>query len=316
MDAPHPPDPLPKEPVVVILGPTAVGKSAVAVEVAIRAGGEVISADSRAFFRGLDIATDKPSFSAQRGVPHHLIGVIDVDEHYDAMAFRHDADRLIQAIQRRHRIPILVGGGTLYLGAILRGLFVGPSADRALRKELSRQPTGELYLELGEVDPLAAEKIHPNDRLRIIRAMEVYKLAGRPISELQREAHPLPYRFVVFGLRRNKDEHRAAIIKRCEAMLDGGLLGEMKQLRERGLNADAQAYRTIGVREGLAFLDGKISQAKLQTLLVRNTWRLVRRQMAWFRKEKAVTWIDVTGRAPGEVAAEIVWRLNVTATSY
>jgi len=295
---------------VVILGPTAVGKSSVAIEVAIRLDGEVISADSRAFFRGLDIATDKPSCAARRGVPHHLIDIIDIDESYDAMAFRKDADRLIRQIWKRQHLPLVVGGGALYLGAILRGLFPGPSADEQIRRRLSQQPLDELYTELSEVDPTAAAHIHQNDRLRIVRALEVHHITGRPISELQQEATPLPYRFVLFGLSRERDDHRAGIAARVEGMLERGLVAEVTRLRQEGLNQEHQACRTIGVREVFAFLDGEISRDQLREALITNTWALVRRQMAWFRNEKDVQWIDVTNRAPDAVAEEIVAQLR------
>lgn len=298
-------------PVVVILGPTAVGKSAVAIEVALRLDGEVISADSRAFFRGLDIATDKPSPSSRHGVPHHLIDIADVDGSYDAMAFRRDADRLIRKIRGRGRVPIVAGGGTLYLGAILRGIFTGPSADERVRRRLWERPTGELYARLTKVDPVAAERIHRNDRLRMVRALEVYELTGRPISELQEGAQPLPYRFASFGLRRERKAHRSAIADRVKGMLQSGLIAEVEHLRREGLHREAQAYRTIGVREVFAYLDGEISQEELQERIVRNTWALVRRQMAWFRSEEGVTWIDVTDRTPQGVAAEIVDRLQL-----
>jgi tRNA dimethylallyltransferase len=297
------------QPIVVILGPTATGKSAVAIKVALRLNGEVISADSRAFFRGLDIATDKPPRSARCGVVHHLFDVVGINGNYDAMAFRQDADRVIRKIRKRKHVPILVGGGTLYLGALLRGLFPGPSADTALRKELAERPLSELYEKLCTVDPKGAAKIHLHDRLRIVRALEVYELTGQPISTLQQDAQPLPHRFVRFGLRRAKSDHRAAIAARVDRMLERGLVDEVTRLRHEGLNQNHQAYRTIGVREVFDHLDGKITSTQLRDALITNTWALVRRQMAWFRNEKDVLWIDVTNRVPEAVAEEIVTQL-------
>jgi len=297
------------QPIVVLLGPTAPGKSAVAIEAALRLNGEVISADSRAFFRGLDIATDKPPYSARCGVSHHLLDVVGIDGNYDAMAFRQDADRVIHKIGKRKHVPILVGGGTLYLGALLRGIFPGPSADTALRKELAGHPLSELYEELCAVDPKGAVKIHPHDRLRIVRALEVYELTGQPISTLQQEAQPLPHRFVRFGLCRAKSDHRAAIAARVDRMLERGLVAEVTRLRQEGLNQDHQAYRTIGVREVFDYLDGKITHTQLRDALITNTWALVRRQTAWFRNEKDTHWIDVTGQTTNAIAEEIVTRL-------
>lgn len=299
-----------KGPVVIILGPTAVGKSAVAIEVALRLNGEVISADSRAFFRGLDIATDKPLPTSRRGVPHHLIDIVDIDGSYDAMAFRKDSDHLIQEIKSRGRVPIITGGGTLYLGAILEGIFTGPSADNEVRQALLSRPLDELYTKLTKVDPTAARNIHQNDRLRIVRALEVYQITGQPISVLQQETSPLPYLFVIFGLKRQRADHRVAIAARVNRMLKRGLIAEVERLRHEGLCEDNQVYRTIGVRETFAFLKGEISEEELKEMIVHNTWELVRRQMAWFRREKKATWIDVTARPVGAVAEEIVAQVS------
>ena len=298
--------------VVVILGPTAVGKSAVAIALARQVGGEVISADSRAFFRGLDITTDKPTPSERQGIDHHLTDVVEFDGRYDAMAFRKDADRLIREIQARGRTPIIEGGGTLYLGALFCGLFDGPGYDRTVRDALLRRPLSEIYQELTEVDPVAAAKIHRNDRMRIVRALEVYRLTGRPISDWQREARPLPYRFRLFGLRKGKAAHRRAIEARCEKMLDRGLVDEIRQLREKGLGSHMQAYRTIGIPDVFSYLDGKIDREELKRRLIHRTWQLVRRQMAWFLRDESVIWFDVTERPCVELAEELAKHLLKT----
>lgn len=300
-------------PIIVILGPTAVGKSAAAVEVALEIHGEVISADSRAFFRGLDVVTDKPPLAARRVIPHHLIDTVEIDGRYDAMAFRNDVGRLIPEIEGRGHRPIIVGGGTLYLGAILRGIFSGPAANEEVRAALLAQPLGTLYERLKEVDPAAAARIHENDRLRIVRALEVAKLTGRPISELQKEARPLTYPFLIFGLKREREDHRRAIVTRVEEMFHRGLIDEVKRLRKEGLHPDCQAYRTIGVRETFAYLDGEISRDELKERIIRNTWALARRQMAWFRNDPEVIWIDVTHRTAAEAAEEIGRLIKLSA---
>jgi len=295
-----------RDPLLVVLGPTAVGKTAVGVEIASRINGEILSADSRAFFVDLDIVTDKPSGEERRGIPHHLIDIVSLRDTYDAMAFRRDVERLIPEIRARGRAPIVVGGGTLYLGAILRGMFEGPAKDGALRSSMAKRSIAELYERLVSVDPAAATAIHPNDRLRITRALEVYELTGRPISAWQADAAPLPYSFFIAGLRRDRDDHRTAIATRVHRMIDRGLVDEVERLRARGLNPYCQAYRTIGVPEAAAFLDGRASQVEMEREIVKRTWGLVRRQSAWFRREKRVSWWDVTGRTAGEVADEIV----------
>jgi len=305
--------------VVVILGATAVGKSSVATELALRLGGEIVSADSRAFFRGLDIVTDKPSIEQRRGIPHHLIDVVPLKGKYDAMTFRSDVEALISEIESRGHLPIIVGGGTLYLRAILRGIFTGPSADHELRQALLREPSDELYARLQKAgsalgpagpagpsaDPEAAVRIHANDRLRIVRALEVHTITGQPISDLQREATPLPLDFAVFGLKMEREAHRQAIAARVREMLANGLIDEVRSLRAQGLSPQHQAYRTISIPETAAFLDGQISRQDLEERLINNTWSLARRQMAWFKRNSSVTWIDVTGRSAQEVAKEI-----------
>ena len=295
-----------EDPILVVLGPTAVGKTAVGVEVARRIGGEIVSADSRAFFVGLDVVTDKPSEAQRRGIPHHLIDTVPLCDTYDAMAFRRDVEQLIPEIRARGRVPILAGGGTLYLSAVLRGIFEGPARDNALRATMADRSVGGLYEQLVSVDPAAAKTIHRNDRLRITRALEVFELTGRSIGTWQARAVPLPFPRLIAGLRRDRDDHRAAIAARVRRMIDRGLVDEVRRLREEGLGPDCQAYRTIGVPEVAAFLDGRASKLEMEREITNRTWALVRRQSAWFRREKDVSWWDVSGRDTSEVADDIV----------
>jgi len=300
-----------RAPVLVVLGPTATGKTALAVELAHRVDGEVISADSRAFFRGLDIVTDKPSLEEQDGVPHHLIDCVPIDGTYDAMAFRADVVRLLPEIRARGRVPIVAGGGTLYLGAILRGIFDGPAKDPALRAELDAQPLAALGEELSRVDPDAAARIHPNDRLRIVRALEVFRSTGRAISCWHAEAEPLPERFLVAGLSRTRDDHRHAIEARVRRMVERGVFAEMAALAKAGLSPDVQAYRTVGVAEAFEVLDGRLSEAEFVETVAQRTWQLARRQMAWFRRDRDVRWIDRTEATTRRAADDLLthWKL-------
>ncbi len=296
--------------VLAILGPTATGKTAVAVEAALALGGEVISADSRAFFTGLDIVTDKPSGAERRGVPHHLIDCVPIDGEYDAMAFRADVARLVPEIAERGRVPILAGGGTLYFASVLRGIFEGPGKSEAFRDSLDDQTVAELHRRLAAVDPDAATKIHLRDRLRIVRALEVQAASGRTITEWQKEAVPLPFRFRVFGLARERGDHRAAVEARTREMIERGLVEEVARLRASGLAPRCQSYRSVGVPEAWAFLDGAISHDELVERIVKATWSLVRRQSSWFRAQPGVFWVDVTSRSAADVASEITaaWR--------
>lgn len=295
-----------RESVLILFGPTAVGKTAVAVAVARRLGAEIISADSRTFFRGFDVITDKPTSEQRTEIPHHLLDCVPIDGAYDAMAFREDVARLVPEIRARGRVPLIVGGGTLYLGALLRGLFEGPGSNADLRAEMAEQSVEELHRELVAVDPAAAGAIHLNDRLRIERALEVYRLSGRPISAWQVEAAPLPYRFVVVGLDRDRTEHREAIAVRVRRMIDGGLIEEFERLREAGLTRECQAYRSIGIPEVEAYAAGSITVEEMEERIAHRTWQLARRQSAWFRREKGVRWIDVSGRDADSVAGDIL----------
>jgi len=297
-------------PVLVLLGATASGKTAVAVEVAKRLDGEVISADSRAFFQGLDIVTAKPTEAERQGIPHHLIDNVSFRESYDAMAFRRDVERLVPVIAARGAVPILAGGGTLYLRAVLSGLFEGPSKDEEFRAKLETVDPRVLHERLASVDPEAAASIHVNDRLRLTRALEVHRRTGRPISELQLQAEPLPYDFVVIGLRRDREEHRTAIVRRTREMIEAGLVAEIRALLDAGLTPDMQAYRTIGIPEVADHLSDESTLAEMEELIVRATWALARRQMAWFRREKDAAWVDLTGRSVSDVAERVhsLWK--------
>ena len=295
-----------RSPVLVILGPTASGKTSVAIELARRVDGEIISADSRAFFVGLDIVTAKPTASEQAGIPHHLIDCVPIAGAYDAMAFRSDVERLLPEIQNRHRRPIIAGGGTLYLGAILHGLFEGAEKNEAFRATLKERSSNDLFRELVSVDPVAAAKIHPNDRLRVTRALEVTITTGKPMSEWQTEAKALPEDFLVVGLFREREQHRLAIEERVRSMLELGLIDEIDRLRSAGLTPEVQAYRTIGVPEAFEVLDGKITHEEFVQIVTARTWQLVRRQMAWFRRDKEVRWIDVSHCTSQDVVDQIL----------
>jgi len=303
--------------VLVVLGPTASGKTAVAIELARRTNGEVISADSRAFFAGLDIVTDKPSLEERGDIPHHLIDCVPIDGDYDAMSFRSDVARLLPEIRSRHHQPIIAGGGTLYLEAILRGIFEGPAKDESLRSAMEERSIDDLFSELASVDPAAAARIHPNDRLRIARALEVYRTTGVPMSQWQSEAEPLAENLYVVGLCRERSEHRALIEERVRRMLDLGVIEEIAHLRARGLGQDVQSYRTIGVPEAFEVIDGKLATEEYVRTVSSHTWQLVRRQMAWFRRDEAVRWIHVTGRTVEDVAKQILseWSVKPEVTA-
>jgi len=290
-----------------ILGPTGVGKSRVAYELALKLQpAEIISADARAIYRGMDIGTDKPPLKWRKSVPHHLMDIKDPHEGYSAMAFRKDALRLMEEIIKRGAKPIVVGGSTLYIDALCGKLFEGPSADPKLRSELRVRPLDELYDELLRVDPEAAAKIHPHDRQRIVRALEVYRLTGRPISELQKQTPRSPYRFLKIGLICERAELHRRIDRRVDEMMARGLLEEAKALKER-VPPGSQAYKSIGYQELFAYLEGKIpSLEEAVALIKKDTRDHARRQLIYFKRDPEIHWIDTTRKAPKEVVCEII----------
>jgi tRNA dimethylallyltransferase len=281
---------------IAIVGATATGKSEVALELAVRFGGEVVSADSRQIYRYLDVGTAKPSAADRARVPHHLLDVVDPDETFDAARYRTSALGAAREIQRRGRPVIVCGGTGLYLRALVRGLFPAPPRSPELRAELraleERDGAGTLHRRLAGVDPRAAARLHPRDLFRIVRALEVEALTGRPISAWQDE-----HRFaggdvdaLVLGCRRPRDELAARIETRCDAMLGAGLLDEIRALWGRGYGPELPPLRSVGYREMGAHLAGACDLVTARAAFVRATRRLAKRQRTWFRAEPAIEW--------------------------
>ncbi|MGC9529584.1 MAG: tRNA (adenosine(37)-N6)-dimethylallyltransferase MiaA [Candidatus Bipolaricaulaceae bacterium] len=289
-----------------LVGPTAVGKTQVAARVAEARGGEVISADARAVYQGLEVGTDRPRPEVTRRVPHHLIGVLSPRQRYDAARFRADCERLVGEIHGRGRRAVVAGGSTLYVRALTRGLFPGPAADPSLRRALAARPADELYAELARVDPEAAAKIQPQDRVRMVRALEVYRKAGRPISSFWGEERPFPWPLVRVGLFADRPALYRRIEARVERMFAAGLVEEARRLWEQDLPPDAPARRTIGYRELGAYFRGQASLEEVKAQVVAHTKAYGRRQLAWFRAEEGIRWIDVTGRPLEEVVAAVL----------
>jgi tRNA dimethylallyltransferase len=288
-----------------IFGPTGVGKTAVALGVAQELHGEIISADSRGFYRGLEVGTAKPTAEQRRLVPHHLLDIRSPEERADVMEFRRDVARLIAEIRSRAKLPLVVGGSTLYIQALIGKLFPGPQADLTLRRRLLARPLPELYIRLKEVDPRLAEKIKPQDRQRLVRALEVYELTGRPLSELQRQSEQFPYSFFNVGLTMDRRVLYRQLDERVARMIEDGLIEEARQLKER-LTPETPAYRTIGYEESFAYLEGRLSLKETIALIKRNTHHLAKRQLTFFKRIPDVRWIDVTSRPTTEVVQEIV----------
>jgi tRNA dimethylallyltransferase len=295
-----------------ILGPTATGKSELAVAIAEHLDGEIISADARAIYRELNIGTAKPPPHLRARVPHHLIDLLDPTEHYDVMRFRQDVLKALEEIRARGRLPIVVGGSTLYISALTGTLFAGPKADPQIRQRLEAQPQEHLRKRLEEIDPEAAQRIHPNDKVRTVRALEVYELTGLPISRWHKESKvPFPYKFTKIGLTLNRKILYERINDRVEQMLAAGLLEEAKALKAK-LTPEMPAYRTIGYEELFQYLDGKISCDEAVRLIKKHTREYAKRQIIYFKREPDVHWVDVTGKPLEEILKEVLGILELS----
>jgi tRNA dimethylallyltransferase len=297
--------------VLVLVGPTASGKTAVAMHLARQLGGEIISADSRQMYRHLDIGTAKPTPEQRAEVPHHFVDMLPPDQDYNAGRFGEEGRRVIDEIFSRSRTPIVVGGSGLYVQALIDGLFDGPGADPEFRHALEERVRADglpaVIEELRRVDPVSAARIDPTKPRRIVRALEVYHATGRPLSEHHAATPPvISFMPLMFGLLWERKDLYARIDLRCAHMLDDGLLREAEDLDRRGYPSTLNALNTVGYREAFSFLRGELGREEMLRLFRRNTRRYAKRQMTWFRRDGRIRWIAMNGRSTaGEIAAGI-----------
>jgi tRNA dimethylallyltransferase len=287
---------------ILVLGPTGVGKSRTAVDLAIKFGGEIINGDSIQVYKGFDIGTDKPPAEVRGGVPHHLLDIVEPGLQFTAADFVREALRQAADIIARGRIPFVVGGTGLYLKALVDGLFPGPGRDAALREELEAEARDKgldvLFKRLEEVDPAYARKIRSRDRVRIIRALEVYRLTGRPLSShfLETRSPTRDFRVLRIGLELDRESLHRRIEDRVERMFARGLADEVRGLLEQGVGADAPPFRALGYRHVLRYLGGEISLEEAKSLTKIDTRHYAKRQMTWFRKMDGVVWFSPDDR--------------------
>jgi tRNA dimethylallyltransferase len=301
-----------KRKVLAIVGPTASGKTKLSIIVAEKIGGEIISADSRQVYRYMDIGTAKPSKEERERVKHYFIDELNPDEEFNAGVFGERGREIIEDIFSRGKVPIVVGGSGLYVKSLIDGFFEGPAGDWELREILYRKAErlgkGALYEELKKVDPASAEKIHPNNLKRVIRALEVYYLTGKPISQLQSEMKPeINFETVQIGLNWDRKKLYKRIEERVDMMIEQGLIEEVKRLRELGYDKNLNALQTVGYKEVFDYLDGIISYDRMIYLIKRNSRRYAKRQLTWFRQDKRIIWIDVDERTDfNELADKVI----------
>jgi tRNA dimethylallyltransferase len=302
--------------VVVLVGPTASGKTAVSLPLAEHLGAEIISADSRQIYRYMDIGTAKPTAAERARVPHHYVDVLNPDQDYNAGDFGIQGREEVERIIARGRVPLVVGGSGLYVRSLIDGFFEGPPADPEIRDSLEKQfaegGKESLLRELNRVDPVFAERVDPTKPRRMIRALEVYRVTGRPISELHKDLKPeIPFVPIIFGLSWPRPVLYQRINDRCRAMMDQGLLEEVDALVHKGYGPELNALNTVGYAEAFALRAGRLTRDEMVALFSQNTRRYAKRQMTWFRRDERVNWLAMTEeRKIGEVVGEIVDKMR------
>ncbi|GFO70765.1 tRNA dimethylallyltransferase [Geomonas limicola] len=278
----------------VLAGPTGSGKSALALRLAESIGAEIVNADSMQIYRGLDIGTAKPSAEELARVPHHLVSFVSPEVNFSASDFRREAAAVIEEIHRRGRKVIVVGGTGLYIRALLEGLVDSPEGDPELRRQFEGSSGAELLQKLAEVDPETAARLHQNDRVRIVRALEVFAQTGRPISAFRSE-HGFAerhYEALKMAIRVEREELYRRLNQRVDQMLRDGLVAEVAGLVAAGYSRELKALRSIGYKEIAAHLAGELALDEAVELIKRDTRRYAKRQMTWFSRENDIYWLE------------------------
>lgn len=311
--------------VIAVVGPTASGKTALAIELAQALDTEIVSADSMQVYRRLSIGTARPDADELGGVPYHLIDIIDpVDEtgrerRFSAAEFLERARPIVERLSTEGRTPLVVGGTGLYLEALTRGLFdqpeIEPEVRRAVERELAGLSNEAAHARLAAVDPETAARVHPNDRVRVVRALEVHRKTGRPISDFHREHRsqaPTPHRWSLFVLTMPRAALYERIDRRVEAMFAGGLLDETRALIETGLSADLHCMKALGYSRVMDCLAGRVDRATALADVQRSHRNYAKRQLTWFRRQPGARWVDVSGMTPSDAADRLEERMCST----
>ncbi|ALG07903.1 tRNA (adenosine(37)-N6)-dimethylallyltransferase MiaA [Kibdelosporangium phytohabitans] len=280
---------------IAVVGPTATGKSDLAIALAQRLGGEVVNADASQLYRGMDIGTAKVTRAEREAVPHHLLDVLDVTETASVAAYQRHARQAVEDVQAAGKVPVLVGGSGLYVQAVLDDLeFPGtdPDVRGRLEDEMATVGAPLMHERLAALDPIAAGAILPSNGRRVVRALEVIELTGRPFSATMPKPGPARYGTVLVGLDREPDQLDARIDARVARMFAAGFVDEVRELERIGLRDGLTASRALGYQQVLAFFDGEYDLAEATALTAQGHRRFVRRQRSWFRRDKRITWLD------------------------
>lgn len=305
-----------KKKVLLIVGPTAVGKTAISCEIAKHLPIEIVSADSRQVYRFMNIGTAKPTEEERAAVPHHFIDIKDPNEWYSAGQFGTDARVCIGEILQKSKLPQVVGGSGLYIRALVDGLFEPKISDASVKQKLKKRVREDgleaLYQELKNVDPVTAGSLSITDTQRILRALEVFEITGKPFSEFRQKKTPsAEFQAFFVGLTMNRDQLYAQIETRVDQMLQQGLVEEVKALKKRGFTSDLNALQTVGYKEVFLYLDNKISREEMVRLIKQKSRNYAKRQWTWFNKDKRIYWINLSEIVDkSEVATIILKQLN------
>lgn len=284
-----------KPKLIFLVGPTAIGKTELSLRVAKKLNAEIISCDSMQIYKGMDILTSKPALEVRKKIPHHLINIVSADKEYNVSKYRLAAIRKINEIIKRGRLPLFVGGSGLYMSVVIDGIFKAKTEDTVVRQRLYREAekfgSPYIYEKLKEVDSKAAAKIHPNDTKRIVRALEVFEVTAKPISQLQDERVGLgnKYDIMIFCLTMARDELNKRIDERVDKMFKQGLVEEIKKILRLKLSQTAKA--AIGLNEIKGYFDGLYDLEEAKRRMKRNSRQYAKRQMTWFRKDKRIQWV-------------------------
>lgn len=296
-----------KIPIIVIIGPTGIGKTDISVKIALVLNSEIINFDSRQIYKFMNIGTAKPSSKILSMVKHHLIDIICPDEYFSAGEYGRKAKEIISSLFHNGMIPLLVGGSGLYLNAVIYGLFEGPQADHKLRRNYVEYADNfgkeSLHTRLTKIDPEAANKIHPLDMIRVIRAIKVYEKTGKPISYFQVNfsIEKTPYIPIIIGLKRDRKDLYKRIESRVDLMIGEGLVDEVKRLLDMGYSEELHSMMGIGYRQIIGFLKGKHDLNKAIGLIKRDSKRYAKRQMTWFRKVDNIKWVNCSDNLENDV---------------
>jgi tRNA dimethylallyltransferase len=305
------------QPIVAIVGPTAIGKSRIGIEIAKTLQTEILTADSCQVYRGMDIGTDKPTLAERQGVPHRLIDLVAPDQSFNVGDFRRHALEETARLHKQGLLPLVIGGTGLYIRALLKGLCPAPPANWSLRRTLTQEATERgwsfLHEKLQRVDPDLAQRLHPNDQPKVLRGLEVYQTLGIPLSKVQQQHQfqESPFPFLLIGLTMERQSLYQRIDTRVEWEIEKGLVQETRQLIEKGYSRKLGSMKGLGYRQFSGYLAGECSYEEAVRLLKRDTRHFAKRQITWFRKEPGIHWISVEeSESPSNTANQIVTKIN------